>query len=173
MQSAMRTIPLSEKNEKTSIKQDVARLLRLFMEVGRRRSLRDPIAAACEDLQLTSPQIHAVGWLGVDEALSMGELARRLCISEKTATGVIDRLESAGTVARERDPSDRRVVRVRLTPDGEALASEIHVHVGAMLGRVLDLLDAPRRDALFDILETLLHRMEQEAVAEDDATDRS
>lgn len=173
MQSAMRTITLSEKSRESLKKQDVTRLFELFLEIGRRRSLRDPIAAACEDLQLTSPQIHAVGWLGTDETLTMGELARRLCISEKTATGVVDRLQAAGTVNRERDPTDRRVIRVRLTSDGEALAAEVHSHVGAMIGRVLHLLDAPRRTALFDIMETLLLRMEQEAVSATGTTDRS
>lgn len=173
MQSAMRTITSSEKQERTLQNKDVTRLLALFMEVGRRRSLRDPIASACEDLQITAPQIHAVGWLGVDESLTMGELARRLCISEKTATGIIDRLQAAGTVTRERDPNDRRVIRVRLTPEGESLSAEIHLHISAMLERVLYLLDAPRRDALFDIMETLLQRMEQEAVSATDATDHS
>lgn len=163
----MRTIARPEEED------GVERLLALLADVGRRRSLRDPIASACEDLQLTAPQIHAIGWLGRDETLNMGELARRLCISEKTATGIVDRLELAGTVRRERDASDRRVVRVRLTDDGRSLAQDIDTHVREMLARVLNLLDAPRREALFDILETLLQRMEQEAVRADRATDHS
>lgn len=143
--------------------EDVSRLMGLLTELGRRRSLRDPIAASCEDLQLTAPQIHAVGWLGRDRMLTMGELARRLCISEKTATGVVDRLVSAGRVQRERDPSDRRLVCVSLTEAGVALSHEIDKHVREMLDRVLSFLDTPRRDALFDILETLLDRMGREA----------
>lgn len=173
----MRTIAPSEQETERAadpaLDDAVERLLALMTAVGRRRSLRDPIAAACEDLQLTAPQIHAIGWLGSDETLTMGELARRLCISEKTATGVVDRLELAGTVRRERDASDRRVVRVRLTDDGRKLALDIDTHVREMLGRALILLDAPRREALFDILETLLQRMEQEAVRADGVTDHS
>ena len=36
-------------------------------------------------------------------------------------TGVVDRLEVKGHVARSRDPEDRRVVKVRLTADGKEL----------------------------------------------------
>lgn len=141
------------------------RLLALLLGVGRRRSLRDPMAAACEELQLTAPQIHLIFWLAHDDALTMGELARRLCISEKTATGIVDRLEQAGHVARERDLSDRRIVRVRLAEGGAKFASEIDAHLKDMLSRVLALLDPAQRESLFDILETLRARMEQHAAA--------
>ncbi|NJL10288.1 MAG: MarR family transcriptional regulator [Calothrix sp. SM1_7_51] len=36
-------------------------------------------------------------------------------------TGVIDRMEERSLVYRERDPNDRRVVRIWLTPEGEKL----------------------------------------------------
>jgi MarR family 2-MHQ and catechol resistance regulon transcriptional repressor len=42
-----------------------------------------------------------------------------------TVTGVIDRLEAAGHVRRERDSRDRRVVWVVLTEEGERLVERI------------------------------------------------
>lgn len=47
---------------------------------------------------------------------TIGQLARGLDISQGWASRVVDELERAGYVERERDPADRRVVRVRLTP---------------------------------------------------------
>jgi DNA-binding MarR family transcriptional regulator len=47
---------------------------------------------------------------------TIGQLARGLGISQGWASRVVDELERAGYVERERDPADRRVVRVRLTP---------------------------------------------------------
>jgi DNA-binding MarR family transcriptional regulator len=45
--------------------------------------------------------------------LSPGALARRAGFHPATMTGILDRLERGGWVARERDPSDRRAVVVR------------------------------------------------------------
>ena len=38
---------------------------------------------------------------------------------------LLDRLEKAGYISRERDPSDRRHVTARITPAGEALLEKI------------------------------------------------
>ena len=48
------------------------------------------------------------------------ELAGRLGLSPATLTPVLDALESAGEVRRERDRTDRRVVRLHRTPAGRA-----------------------------------------------------
>jgi DNA-binding MarR family transcriptional regulator len=45
--------------------------------------------------------------------LSPSALARRAGLHPATVTGILDRLEGGGWVARERDPSDRRAVLVR------------------------------------------------------------
>src|SRR6202034_2308881 len=46
--------------------------------------------------------------------LTAGELARATGLSTASITGVVDRLEEAGYVRRERDPRDRRRVVIRL-----------------------------------------------------------
>jgi len=52
---------------------------------------------------------------------SARELGRECHMLASTVTGVIDRLEAAGLVQRERDSRDRRIVWVVLTGDGEEL----------------------------------------------------
>ncbi|HVI97378.1 MAG TPA: MarR family transcriptional regulator, partial [Anaeromyxobacter sp.] len=91
--------------------------------------------------------------------LTMGELARRVRVTEKTATGLVDRMERDGHLARERDPEDRRVVRVRLTRGGAALHRQIDGDVERGVVRLLGLLDAPDRRALARILDKLLARL--------------
>src|SRR5712691_206256 len=49
--------------------------------------------------------------------LSPIALARRAGLHPATNTGILDRLEDGGWVARERDPSDRRAVVVRAVRD--------------------------------------------------------
>jgi DNA-binding MarR family transcriptional regulator len=47
---------------------------------------------------------------------TIGQLAAGLGVSQGWASRVVDEMERAGYVARERDPGDRRVVRVSLVP---------------------------------------------------------
>jgi DNA-binding MarR family transcriptional regulator len=49
--------------------------------------------------------------------ISPSALARRAGLHPATMTGILDRLERAGWVARGRDTSDRRAVAVRALPD--------------------------------------------------------
>jgi DNA-binding MarR family transcriptional regulator len=142
---------------------DVDRFQRLLFTLGRLHSLRDPLASCCERTRLTAPQIHALLWLGQDGALTMGELARRLDITEKTVTGVVDRLEREGHVQRERGPEDRRVVRCRLTAVGARLYRKLDRTVLQGMGRMLERLDASDRRALFRILEKLIASASPEA----------
>jgi DNA-binding MarR family transcriptional regulator len=49
--------------------------------------------------------------------LSPSALARRAGLHPATMTGILDRLERGGWIVRDRDPSDRRAVVVRVLPD--------------------------------------------------------
>jgi DNA-binding MarR family transcriptional regulator len=144
-----------------SIAEEARQLHGRFIALARRRSLRDPLAACCEELGLTAPQVHALLWLGHDGPLTMGELARRVAVTEKTVTGLADRLERDGYLRRERDPEDRRVVRARATARGAELSRMIEEGMLAKLGHLLALLDAADRKALFDILDKLARRLDE------------
>jgi len=142
-----------------SLDADVQRLRELIQALGRRRSLRDPIATVVEEQKLTPPQLHVLLWLGTDGALTMGELAKRSGVADKTLTGVVDRLERDGLLQRERDSEDRRVVRANLTRKGATLHKRIDAQMGEQMARVLGVLDPTDRRDLFRILENFLTRI--------------
>ncbi|AEI66407.1 MarR family winged helix-turn-helix transcriptional regulator [Corallococcus macrosporus] len=144
------------------------RLHALMIEFSRYRSLKNPLAGICEDLQLTPTQMHALSWLGNDGPVQVGVLAQRVGITRKTITGVVDRLESMGLVERTRDVEDRRAVVVRLTQPGSNVFARIDRGLDASLRRVLDLMGPEDRDAVFGILERMLARLTAEAEAADD-----
>ena len=56
-----------------------------------------------------------------EDGLSTSGIAAKLKQLGATLTGVVDRMEARKLVYRERDPSDRRVVRIWLTEEGLAL----------------------------------------------------
>jgi DNA-binding MarR family transcriptional regulator len=121
----------------------------------RRRSLRDPVAAACAELDLSGPQVHTLLALGQEGGLTMGELARRVAVTEKTVTGLVDRLERDRLVRRVRDASDRRVIHVALAPEGAALHRRLEAGLLRSLTRLLSRLDAADRRDLFRIIGKL------------------
>jgi DNA-binding MarR family transcriptional regulator len=53
------------------------------------------------------------------------ELSSRLFIQHHSAVELIDRMESAGTVARHAGPQDKREVWVKLTPAGRAILRKL------------------------------------------------
>ncbi|MDR1293955.1 MAG: MarR family transcriptional regulator, partial [Bifidobacteriaceae bacterium] len=57
---------------------------------------------------LTPQQFRVVGLLVVGGPTRSGELASALGVSRATMTGLLDRLEQAGLVARSTDPRDAR-----------------------------------------------------------------
>ena len=57
-------------------------------------------------------------------------LAGGLRLSHSRTVRVIDRLEADGLAVRERDPGDGRGVLVRLTPEGERVATRVHRRAG-------------------------------------------
>lgn len=67
--------------------------------------------------------------------LCQSELAEKLLKSGGNLTLVVDNLEKAGYVQRERDPADRRFVVVKLTPKGQAFISALFPKVVANVTR--------------------------------------
>lgn len=68
--------------------------------------------------------------------LSPSDLARRAGLHPATMTGILDRLERGGWVARERDPSDRRAVLVRALHDRNADLLRLYSGMNAAMDRI-------------------------------------
>ncbi|MFP3466752.1 MarR family transcriptional regulator [Leifsonia sp. SIMBA_070] len=58
--------------------------------------------------------------ISIHGPLSPGALAKVSGLHPATLTGILDRLENGGWIARERDAADRRAVVVRVLPDRNA-----------------------------------------------------
>lgn len=133
----------------------VLRLVETLLALGRRRDFVDPFSAACVPLEVPPAQLHSLLWMRADGPLAMGDLARRIGVTEKTLTGIVDRMEAAGLAQRERDAEDRRVVKVLLTAKGADHALQAHEMACTRLRAFLSRLDTQDRADLFRILEKL------------------
>ncbi len=103
---------------------------------------------------MTPVQLRLLGILRGREP-AMLELARYLNLDKSSVSGLIDRAERRGLVKRTTTSVDGRVIRVRLTDDGQRLAD-----VGAAeVGRQIDALVAGLPDAARIQLATLANQL--------------
>jgi DNA-binding MarR family transcriptional regulator len=87
---------------------------------------------------LTMQQLKVLTMIAIDPEKATGhELAVLLKVSVATMSGLVDRLVEHGMVARGEDPSDRRVRRLTVTPEGSATIRSLLSSAGTMPTPVL------------------------------------
>jgi len=79
------------------------------------RAMRRPLQAEIARGELTAPQMAILSILVGAEGLSLKELSERAALAHSTVSGIVDRLESRGLVAREPDAADGRFSRIVVT----------------------------------------------------------
>jgi MarR family transcriptional regulator, organic hydroperoxide resistance regulator len=93
--------------------------------------------------------------LWAEDGLTPGEIARRLGLSTPTVTRATTRMEAAGLLRREPHPSDRRMVRLRLTSRGRDLEKVIDAETDKLTERALATLGDAERSALIKALRQI------------------
>lgn len=73
-----------------------------------------------------------------DRQLSMAEVARLLDLDKSSTTGLVDRAEAKGYVARTTSPADGRSLLVSLTADGRRRIDRVAADVAREISAVLD-----------------------------------
>ena len=71
-----------------------------------------------KEFGLTGPQLIILREISVSEEITASDISRAISLSQATVTGVLDRLEKRGYIARQRSEKDRRRTLVRITPAG-------------------------------------------------------
>jgi DNA-binding MarR family transcriptional regulator len=93
-------------------------------------------------LDLTMGQFKAIAMVTMYGPQPVGELGRRLGLSEPAASLLADRLVELGLAVRERDPQDGRRSLVTATPAAEDLAGRLREgrqeHIHSWLGALTD-----------------------------------
>ena len=83
------------------------------------------------------PAWRALAALSAGPGRTVTALAAACLLQQPTMTKLLDRMARDGLVARAPDARDRRVVRVVLTPDGDARAAELVAAAGRYEAEVL------------------------------------
>ena len=86
---------------------------------------------------VTPSQWGALALLSSSDGMTIGAISQQRGIDAATVTGIIKRLEQSGLVERRHDREDRRVVKVYLTAEGEAIVKTLNPKVAAFNGEML------------------------------------
>jgi DNA-binding MarR family transcriptional regulator len=117
--------------------------------------LMQRIAAVLKPFKLSHSQYNVLRILrGVGPAgLACQEVAERMITRDPDITRLLDRLEARGLVTRTRDQKDRRVVTVRITPEGLRLLEALDQPIAEVDRQPLQHLGEQRLRALIQLLE--------------------
>jgi DNA-binding MarR family transcriptional regulator len=139
---------------------EVARLLHVARLIGGRLAAY----AAGHGLQLGEADVLlTLRRSGEPYSLSPTVLADSLLISTGAMTNRLDKLEARGLVSRDRHPSDRRALEIRLTPKGRKLVDDV---VGGHVEnerQMLAALNDREREQLTRITRKLLTHLDESA----------
>ncbi|MCX4471208.1 MarR family transcriptional regulator [Micromonospora sp. NBC_01655] len=124
----------------------VAELHRLLRRRTTRRANRPALAEAQVELLLV---------VRAHPDVSVKEAARRLRTAPNTVSTLVGDLVDAGLLHRERDPGDRRLVRLRLTDAARQRMADYERHRAELLADALAALDPAARRALAEALPHL------------------
>ncbi|MGH7785725.1 MAG: MarR family winged helix-turn-helix transcriptional regulator [Candidatus Binatia bacterium] len=86
---------------------------------------RPHVPSVAAEYGLTEAQCHLLRLLGDQKPVTMRCLAEALACDASNITGIVDRLEARGLVARRAATHDRRVKELVLTPAGATLRAEL------------------------------------------------
>jgi len=94
-------------------------------------------------------------------SLRVTDLSQRMLIRPPSVSGVVDRLEREGLVARNGEKDDLRARRVRLTSKGRSLVHQIMEKHRTKIHSVLGSLSAQQRKELHRLLDRLDSHLEK------------
>ena len=118
-------------------------------------------AARCQAHGLSIVGFHALALLEEHGPIPMSRLADDLDVALPNATGIVSRLTDRGLVERGTDASDRRIVRVGLSPAGRALLSEMEAERLDRLRRLVSAMDTRQQQRLLRSIHDLVAAVER------------
>ncbi|MCW3840885.1 MarR family transcriptional regulator [Micromonospora yasonensis] len=119
------------------------------------RLLRRSAAGRANRDALPEAQVELMLLVRAEPGISGKEAARRLGTAPNTVSTLVRDLTDAGLLDRERDPADRRVVRLRLTDAARTRMAEHAAHRAALLTEALATLDPAARAAVLAAVPAL------------------
>lgn len=110
------------------------------------------------------PQVLCLNYLhdSLNFQAGQGEIKKFLNLNASTVSGIIDRLELKGLVARLPKSGDKRVVTIALTTKGDKLLEKLPWLLQEKLAEKIEKLDVQKREQMKESLEMLVNLLDIE-----------
>jgi DNA-binding MarR family transcriptional regulator len=119
--------------------------------------LTQQIAAVLKPFKLSPSQYNVLRILrgAGEEGLACREIATRMITHDPDITRLLDRLETRGLISRAREATDRRVIKGRLTAEGQRILADLDGTFDELNRRQLQPIGEQRLRALIQALELM------------------
>lgn len=108
-----------------------------------------------KDYNITVPQFEALQYLIHNENMTIGELSQKMHLAFSTITDLIDRMEKTELVTRMKDANDKRIVRLKVLPQGLDVVDKVLTkRIEFLAGKLASLTDEEK-----ERLDNVLHRL--------------
>ena len=104
---------------------------------------------------LSRSQWRVIAYLSRNDGITQTQLAELLDMERAPLGALVDKLETAGLVARQSDPSDRRVNRIFLTPRGTDTMPSVRAQVAELMPVITAGISDKEMDSLINSLNQL------------------
>jgi DNA-binding MarR family transcriptional regulator len=109
---------------------------------------------------LTAPQLAVLREVAAGENLSPTTIGEALHLSQPTVTGILQRLEDAGLISREKSTVDRRSVIATVTDAGQAMLAKAPPLLRDRFREQLDELPDYRQSEILSSLQLVAHMLQ-------------
>lgn len=118
------------------------------------RTIRRAIELAEGPSRLTMPQLRCLQRIARGDTLTT-HLARTMGVAVPTMTSMIDGLSERGLVERQPDPTDRRQVRILMTPAGHEVLARYQTIMHDRIHELLQHLTAAQKKRLLAAMDDM------------------
>lgn len=114
---------------------------------------------------LSSAQTGTLFYLSRHDGALIGEVAQALMVGAPAMSGMANRMEQAGLIARRSDPQDGRATRLFLTEAGKVQSQRAKANLPMLNAKLAEGFSSAEMDVVARWLESLQHKLEPDSGA--------
>jgi len=119
-------------------------------------------------LSITRVQIMTLRFVSYNDECKTSDIAECLAVSRPDATRIVDTLVNKGFIKRIYDNKDRRVIRLKITPEGKKVFESIKKELMTNFSKLINKMDKEDAEALMKGMKALCNVLKEVNIEKND-----